>query len=393
MAVSNDIPLTLRNYIIDDINLGKQIGKGANGRILEAKWEGIDVAVKEIHSIFQNEVSEQDFQAFRQSFLRECEQSSQLHHPNIVRFFGIYLPPGSVMPSLVMERLNCSLTSLLEHTPLIPLETKLKFLYGASLGVKYLHTRNPPIIHRDLSSNNVLISYEMEAKIGDLGTVRMVDSIKQSKMTTAPGTIHFMPPEALVTTVENVHYGKELDVFSFGCVMLHTLSHQWPAPSEPVVTDPVTFEMKARSEIERRKGYFDKMDNRKLGILIPLVKSCLSNLPKNRTSILALCEQLECFINEGCNPNLQQQSKEFSKNPRVIQHQINAACGEDKLASDKHNLYSSLLNHYQSPEQFQSLTPKDQPARLGQEVLKQSTDSEMLESATPSSLKLKQVCI
>ena len=43
-------------------------------------------------------------------------------------------------------------------------------------------------------------------------------------MTIVPGTLHFMPPEAL----EDVRYGDELDVFSFGCVMLHTLSHKWP---------------------------------------------------------------------------------------------------------------------------------------------------------------------
>jgi len=85
-----------------------------NGRILEAKWEGIVVAVKEIHSIFMNEVSDQEFQSFRRSFLRKCEQNSRLHHPNIVRFLGIYHPPDARVPSLVMERLHCSLNNLLE---------------------------------------------------------------------------------------------------------------------------------------------------------------------------------------------------------------------------------------------------------------------------------------
>ena len=69
--------------LIANIRLEKQIGKGANGRILEAKWEGITVAVKEIHPIFINEVSEPEFQAFKKSFLRECEHSSRLRHPNI----------------------------------------------------------------------------------------------------------------------------------------------------------------------------------------------------------------------------------------------------------------------------------------------------------------------
>ena len=106
-----NFPAALQDCVIDNIRIGKQIGRGAHGRILEAKWEGLVVAVKEIHSIFMNDVSDREFQSFNASFLRECEQSSRLRHPNIVRFFGIYHAPGARAPSLVMERLHCSLQS------------------------------------------------------------------------------------------------------------------------------------------------------------------------------------------------------------------------------------------------------------------------------------------
>ena len=176
MASGNEtFPLVLRDFVIHNILIGDQIGRGANGRILEAKWEGIVVAVKEIHSIFMNEVSDREFQSFKTSFLRECEQSSRLRHPNIVRFFGIYHPPGARVPSLVMERLQCSLTSLLEKNPVVPIGTKLSIIKDVALGLRYLHTRNPPIIHCDLLSNNVLLSKGMEGKIGDLGTAQLVD--------------------------------------------------------------------------------------------------------------------------------------------------------------------------------------------------------------------------
>ena len=68
----------------------------------------------------------------------------------------------------------------------------------------------------------------MEGKIGDLGTARLVDLRRQSRLTKAPGTVDFMPPEALGHI--NIHYSKELDILSLGCVMFHTLSHQWPTP-------------------------------------------------------------------------------------------------------------------------------------------------------------------
>ena len=287
---------SLRDFVVDNLRVGKQIGSGASGRILEARWEGTVVAIKETHSVF-NEASEVEFQSLKRNFLRECEQSSRLRHPNIVRFLGIYYPPGARIPSLVMERLHCSLTNLLEQNSSLPMGTKLSIMSDVALGLRYLHTRTPPIIHRDLSSNNVLISRGLEGKIGDLGTARLVDPRRQSRMSKAPGTVDFMPPEALAAS-DNIEYGKELDVFSFGCVMLHTLSHQWPTPSEPVVTDPVTLEMKAQSEVDRRNLYFDIINGSKADIITPLIKSCLSNLPKNRTSIVRVCDQLEDLVDK-----------------------------------------------------------------------------------------------
>ena len=176
-----------------------------------------------------------------------------------------------------MERRHCSLTNLLERNPIIPIGIQVLIICDVALGLKHLHSCTPPIIHRDLSSNNILLSKGMEGKIGDLGTARLVDPKRQSRMTKAPGTVDFMPPEALAAS-GSVRYERELDVFSFGCVMLHTLSHEWPTPSEPVVTDPVTFEVKAKSEVEKCSSYFDRINKGgKCGTLVSIIESCLSN--------------------------------------------------------------------------------------------------------------------
>ena len=112
-------------------------------------------------------------------------------------------------------------------------------------------------------------------------------------MTKAPGTVDFMPPEAL-EDIANILYGKELDVFSFGCVMLHTLSHQWPTPSQAVIINPETgLATGGRTEVERRSKYFERIDKSKSDVLIPLIESCLSNFPKSRPSIVRVCDQLE----------------------------------------------------------------------------------------------------
>jgi len=291
--ISNSSALT---EITGNIPIGRQIGRGINGRILEAKWEGTEVALKEF--TFMSEASDSELQVFRLNLLSACEQSSRLRHPNIIRFLGIYHPPGIRAPKVVLERLHCSLNNLLQQAKAIPIEAKLSILHDVASSIKYLHSRTPPIIHRNLSSNNILLSKGMEAKVGDLSTVHLVDLKRQAQMSRSPGTVAFMPPEALATNNQNGQhlpgYEKELDVFSFGCVMLHTLSHQLPTPSEHVVI--IDLKMKVQSEVARRRRYFDIIDRSKFGALIPLIKSCLSNLPKNRTSILTICEQLEGLV-------------------------------------------------------------------------------------------------
>ena len=132
MAAFGDIPSSLRSCIITDIQLGRVIGGGAHGRILEAKWEGSVVAVKQIHAILE-ELRAQEFAMLRSKFLMECDRSNRLRHPNIVRFFGIYFPPGARLPNLVMERLHCSLNDLLERNPVIHLDgsqSRLANVYG-----------------------------------------------------------------------------------------------------------------------------------------------------------------------------------------------------------------------------------------------------------------------
>ena len=357
MAGGNDeFPPVLRDFVIDNIRIGNQIGRGANGRILEAKWEGTEVAVKEIHSIFMNEVSDLEFQSFKRCFLRECEQSSRLRHPNIVCFFGIYYPPGARVPSLVMERLHCSLSSLLENDPEVSLGTKLSIIKDVALGLRYLHTRSPSIIHRDLSSNNILLSKGMGGKIGDLGTARLVDPRRQSRMTKAPGTVDFMPPEAL-EDVTNIHYGKKLDVFSFGCVMLHTLSHQWPTPSQAVIINPETgIVTGGRTESERRSQYFERIDRSRSDVLIPLIESCLSNLPKNRPSIVRVCDQLEGQLvdKEHTSSNelivsvlqqeIQQKNTELQRKDIEIQHLSTALRDKDVVLETLRSDMSTLEN-------------------------------------------------
>ena len=146
-----------------------------------------------------------------------------MRHPHIVQFLGLCFLEGSPLPVLVMERLDSSLDELLEGTPGLPLTLKRSLLADVARGLLYLHTHNPPVVHRDLSARNVLLTSSLVAKISDLGNARIVNLHPGQlgrTLTYLPGTMVYMPPEAFD---QHSRYGPRLDIFSFGHLALFTL--------------------------------------------------------------------------------------------------------------------------------------------------------------------------
>ena len=180
-------------------------------------------AGKRIHELLLN-VENEGVPEMIQKYQQECQLMSSLRHPNITQFLGLCFLPGTQLPLLVMERLETSLDDLLEHMPNLPLSTKRSILEDVASGLLYLHERNPPVIHRDLTSKNVLLTFSLVAKITDMGNSRIAD-MRPGQMvrtlSTLPGTLVYMPPEALDDTHR---YGPSLDVFSFGHLALFTLT-------------------------------------------------------------------------------------------------------------------------------------------------------------------------
>ena len=276
--------LTLKTVIPQN----KELGRGAYGKVFTVNHLGLHCAAKEIHSLLLDGVSPEDKKGIKDCFIRECYHSSLIRHPNIVQFMGVYYTERSDLPIMVMELMDTSLTSFIEkNQSKIAVETKLSILHDVSLGLSYLHGRRPAVIHRDLSSNNVLLSRKDRflAKIGDLGTAKMIRAESKqtrSRLTTAPGTLHFMPPEVL--DEEDPIYGTPVDVFSFAGVALHLFSEKWPTPSGYNKRNPITKKLVSLSEVERRQQYLDTMTVEGAA-LKEMVMKCLDDDPDQRPSI------------------------------------------------------------------------------------------------------------
>ena len=163
-------------------------------------------------------------QEITSKYVQECRLMSDLRHPNITLFLGVCFLPNSQLPVLLMEKLDGSLDDLLVMVPNISLILKRSLLVDVARGLLYLHKHNPQIVHRNLTAKNVLLTTSLMAKITDFGNSRIVNLQPNQLARTLsrlPGTLVYMPPEALTSASR---YGPSLDVFSFGHLVLFTLT-------------------------------------------------------------------------------------------------------------------------------------------------------------------------
>ena len=292
-----DIP-RLQPYIKQGVvSTGRHLGKGAFGYVVELQLYGAVCAGKKIHETFLDPQNK-GVQHIVDKFITECELMSQMHHPNIVHFYGLAFLDDSFSPVLVMERLDKSLDDLLETIPAkdVLLFLRLSILYDVAKGLVFLHSYQPPIIHRDLTARNILLTSTKQAKIADLGNSRIIDTEALSRsLSQTPGTLVYMPPEAIGTPAI---YDTSLDTFSFGHMSLFVFGHRFPSPLlRPNYNDPNSHppnKLCARSEVERRVAYFEEIERMKAipAKLIGMVKLCLDNMPECRPTSQKVSEIL-----------------------------------------------------------------------------------------------------
>ena len=163
------------------------LGRGGWGSVNEGTYCGCTVAVKQIHDLILSRHN-------RLLFEREMNIASACRHPCLLQFIGATNDEGS--PLFVTELMEKSLRALFEERPLSETEIGIISL-DVARALNYLHQKKPsPIIHRDVSSANVLLwrqGDQWRGKVSDYGTANFM----QQTMTVAPGAMIYSAPEAL----------------------------------------------------------------------------------------------------------------------------------------------------------------------------------------------------
>jgi len=275
------------------------LGSGAYGVVYKALCDGLMCAAKIMHrELVVQRVSKhgQDDRLPWKRFEAECNFLSSLRHPNIVQYLDKKLDSETMQSILLIEMMDESLTKFLDRSKTnLPFHTEVSVCHDISLALVFLHSNG--IVHRDLSSNNVLMFGDHRAKISDFGMAKMFRQFekKSRSLTSLPGTREYMPPEVFDKT-PSYKYG--VDCFSFGVISLQVITLAYPDPAheyKPVILDDRSEELLRRvPEIERRQGHIDLAPCDHL--LLPVMADCLKDKEADRPSADDICSIVSCLI-------------------------------------------------------------------------------------------------
>ena len=215
---------------------------------------------------------------------REGKFLRHLNHPCVVQHLAMLndLNP----PVLLMEEMSMSLTEFL--TSKRSHHVKISILHDTARGLHYIHDKG--IIHSDLNGDNILLTENVTAKLADFGRANFC----QQHMKYLPEASHHLPPE-IFESYSKVNCSTKVDVFSFGCVIIHTFTQERPIPDlDKYVETSEGGKYKRHSEVESRLVCIKKIKKDVNAIkFYNIILKCLQDNPDHRPTAATLLSLLD----------------------------------------------------------------------------------------------------
>ena len=268
------------------------LGTGAYGQVCKATLGELPCAAKLLHQT----LVDPNYPRNRTLFEQECRFLSEIRHPNIVQYLGVAHHPETGLPILLMELMDDSLTHFLEQSEeRLPYHVQVNISHDIALALAFLHDNR--ILHRDLSSNNVLlIGAGIRAKVTDFGMSKLTElNPRMASLTKCPGTPAYMSPEALL---DPPVYTEKLDCFQAGVLMIQTITRMFPDPG-PAMTRvrdaryPTGWTIAPAPEAERRHNHLSLIAS--IHPILPIATDCLKDTDTERPSAQQICRHLSAL--------------------------------------------------------------------------------------------------
>ena len=205
----------------DEVRSTSQVlGEGAWGRVTVGMFRGQKVAIKEIHSTIRSEHNDE-------LVYREISLMAKVRHPNLLLFIAaVQNTPSRIDPIFITELLDTDLRKAYQDGRLTNNHVRISILKDVATALNYLHLQREPIIHRDVSSANVLLqalpNNWWRGKLSDFGSANLV----RDAITAAPGAAVYCAPEASVEGKQS----PKIDVYSYGKLLCEVFTNQFPYP-------------------------------------------------------------------------------------------------------------------------------------------------------------------
>ena len=281
----------LEPYRLRDVEIiQSSVEKGAYSSLLHLDYLGLKCAGVKIH---ESSIKKGEGEILSR-YKEECDILKKLQHPNIAQFMGVFFQEGEMAPVLVTELLPTQLTLCIEKHGVLPVEISYSILRDVALGLCYLHhAQTPPIVHRNLSSNSILLTPSLTAKIADVGVARLIRDQPLIDVT-------FAAPEVAAAVRGGgggpMTFEPSADVFSYGAVMVHVFCGKWPKPKIDHTSPKKKRKTIPVSEAKRREEYLQAIGTDHP--LMELIHRCIGNDPQVRPSTKEIVERLSTMTSQ-----------------------------------------------------------------------------------------------
>lgn len=260
------------------------VGKGAQGSLYKAKLQSGDlIAVKK----FNSQLPDQN--ANNKEFLSEITVLTEIRHRNIVKFYGFCTHARHSF--LVYEYLEKGSLSMILSTDTSAEELgwsrRINVIKGIADALSYLHHDCiPPIVHRDISSKNVLLDLEYEAHVSDFGIAKFIKP-DSSNWTEFAGTCGYVAPELAYT----MKVTAKCDVYSFGVLALEVIKGKHPRDllSDVSSCNP---NILVNEMLDPRLPPLSLDIRAKVISIMEVAFLCLDNNPESRPTMQTVCQLL-----------------------------------------------------------------------------------------------------
>jgi serine/threonine protein kinase len=206
----------------NELHFGAVLGSGGFGAVYRGTYRGEQVAIKKLHPM-DGKISPLQLEEFK----KEVGNLQALRHQRLVSFVGAAWHASSNSLCLVLEYMpNGSLYDLL-HQRRQPLTKSQRWNMAMQIadGVDFLHGRNPPFVHRDLKSLNVVLDLDFNAKLCDFGLTQSMEKTHITRKENEGGSPRYMAPELFDS---KGRITEKVDIWALGCLVVEVFANRVP---------------------------------------------------------------------------------------------------------------------------------------------------------------------